>query len=170
MIKNNKGYFLAEALVVTSLVTLVILLIYPQITKRYETQKTKLSSYNRVEDIYKVRDIIYNIKNSNNESFFDSIDSATITNLDDESIKYFEIDNFLTQGQKTFYEVDSIYLLKYNVPAITTELSNNLLKYIKNIRVATKDSGDYRVIIVFNTVEKSYKTYATIRLSKNLFN
>ena len=58
--KNKKGFFLAEAIVVTSIVALTITLIFPQFANRYERMKFRLLNYNRAPDVYAAKYIYDN--------------------------------------------------------------------------------------------------------------
>ncbi len=60
--KNKKGFFLAEAIVMTSIVALTITLIFPQFANRYERMKARLVSYNRAPDVYAANYIDENIE------------------------------------------------------------------------------------------------------------
>lgn len=59
--KNKKGFFLAEAIIMTSIVALTITLIFPQFANRYERMKFRLMNYNRAPDVYAANYIYDNI-------------------------------------------------------------------------------------------------------------
>ncbi|HOZ54291.1 MAG TPA: hypothetical protein PKY25_03080 [Bacilli bacterium] len=61
--KNKKGFFLAETIVMTSIVVLTITLIFPQFANRYERMKARLVSYNRAPDVMTADYIYSNIDN-----------------------------------------------------------------------------------------------------------
>ena len=51
MKKNNKGFFLAETIVVLALVTTVIAFVYPNVSKLYENYNTRIKYYDQTEDL-----------------------------------------------------------------------------------------------------------------------
>ena len=55
MKKNNKGFFLAETIVVIALVTTVMAFVYPNVTKLYENYKNRANYYDQTEDLYALK-------------------------------------------------------------------------------------------------------------------
>ena len=50
--KNNKGFFLVEAIVIISLVTIVMAFVYPNISKLYQNYTNASTIYDQTEYIY----------------------------------------------------------------------------------------------------------------------
>ena len=57
MKKNNKGFFLAETIVIIALVTTVMAFVYPNVAKLYENYKNKASYYDQTQDIYTLKTV-----------------------------------------------------------------------------------------------------------------
>ena len=55
MKKNNKGFFLAETIVMIALVTSIMAFVYPNVSKLYENYKDRVVYYDQTEDIYKLK-------------------------------------------------------------------------------------------------------------------
>ena len=63
MKKNNKGFFLVEAVVIISLVTIIMAYVYPNVNKIYNNFKYSTEVYDLPEDVYTLiayRDMIVN--------------------------------------------------------------------------------------------------------------
>ncbi len=54
---NNKGYFLAETIVVIALVTSVMAYVFPNVTKVYDNYNKRSKYYDQTEDIYLLKSI-----------------------------------------------------------------------------------------------------------------
>ena len=57
MKKNNKGFFLAETIVVLALVTTVVVFVSANVPNLYKNYKLQIESYDRTEDIYLLKAI-----------------------------------------------------------------------------------------------------------------
>ena len=55
MKKNNKGFFLAETIVVIALVTTVMAFVYPNVTKLYDNYVNRTKYYDQTEDLYTLK-------------------------------------------------------------------------------------------------------------------
>lgn len=55
MKKNNKGFFLAETIVVIALVTTVMAFLYPNVVKLYDNYKNRTFYYDQTEDLYTLK-------------------------------------------------------------------------------------------------------------------
>ena len=53
--KNNKGFFLAETIVMIALVTTIMAFVYPNVSKLYENYKNRVMYYDQTEDLYALR-------------------------------------------------------------------------------------------------------------------
>lgn len=54
---NNKGYFLAETIVVIALVTSVMAYVFPNVTKVYDNYNNRSKYYDQTEDVYLLKAI-----------------------------------------------------------------------------------------------------------------
>ena len=52
MKKNNKGFFLVEAIVVITLVTSVLAFVYPSLSNIYDTFNNQAKYYDQTKDLY----------------------------------------------------------------------------------------------------------------------
>ena len=57
MKKNNKGFFLAETIVVIALVTTVMAFVYPNVSKINENYNNRTKYYDQTEDLYALKAI-----------------------------------------------------------------------------------------------------------------
>lgn len=165
MKKNNKGFFLAETIVVLSLVTAVMAFVYPNTAKLYETFKNKSYYYDQTQDIYTLKAIY--------ESHKDKIDEQTISTCDGQSedeigTRIFNQDKLDLTNQVIPRENEKIgdlaflYLTGYVTNSSDDTDDYNFKKYINRIRKTTYDSSSYRLIGVF---KKDNETrYATIKI------
>lgn len=172
MKKNNKGFFLAETIVVLSLVTTIVVFVSANVPNLYKNYKLQIESYDRTEDIYLLK-AIYEA----NES---TIKAATSAGCDSGSTS--------AEGQKKYAESGSIpsddtttYATKLslnNIPSdysssssfyLTGYLSNisdsndyDFNKYLKRMRKTSNFKSDYRLI--GKLVNNNKTTYASIRI------
>ncbi len=149
MKNNNKGFFLAETIVVIALVTTVMAFVYPNVSKLYENYKNKALYYDQPEDLYVLKAYSEILKTDieNKTKVGDAIGCK----------------NFIVNEKTTLLDNSS----KNGLPRITlyitgymTEVSDtdyNFNKYLKRLKKTTYDSASYRLIGKFGTRYASIK-------------
>ncbi len=150
MKKNNKGFFLAETIVVIALVTTVMAFVYPNVTNLYDNYKNRTNYYDQTEDLYLLRAYY--------EAYKETIDNKTIGKTGDCT------ENEI--GGRRIKELDSICINKiggiqnlYIISYMESPSSDNynFNKYLKRIKKTTYDTASYRLIGVFgNRCQEGY--------------
>lgn len=173
MKKNNKGFFLAETIVVLALVTTVVVFVSANVPNLYKNYKLQIESYDRTEDIYLLK-AIYEANKS-------VIDAKT-------KDKCNETDTSEYEGQKIYgdtgvltspsaatkldpptitlslpsgYSSSSFYLTGY-LTTLSDTNDYNFNKYLKRVRKTSNFQTDYRLI--GKLVNGGKTTYASIRI------
>lgn len=153
--KNNKGFMLAETLIVTVFVAGVLIFLYIQFSNLSSSYDDSFN-YNTVEGLYALEDIKTYIESD------DSITQYINTNID--TLNYIDITNCDLFSDREYcsklFELENINRIiitknKVNVEEIKIkdEGLNNFIKKINEI-----DYQKYRLIASFNN-----STYATVR-------
>lgn len=145
MKKNNRGFFLAETIVVIALVTTVMAFVYPNVTNLYDNYKNRTNYYDQTEDLYLLRAIHNELESKNR---LNELTNDGCTEFSDKS----EITEYRSK-----YNIDRLYITGY-----MTEVSDgdyNFNKYLKRLKKTTYDKASYRLIAKF----KSGK-YASIKI------
>ena len=167
MKKNNKGFFLAETLIVISLVTLILAFVYPNLSKLYETFVLKTNYYDQIQDIQalKTLDYVYN----------DNIEEACVIfneKYNNQTVLEFN-DAFATEGKAFAYastdydmKLEKLYISSYmikNTNSSADDIKNDygLNRYIKRIRL-NKPIGNCRLIGKFKVDGAEEYRYASI--------
>ena len=151
MKKNNKGFFLAETIVVISLITAVMAFVYPNLSKLYENYENRVKYYDQPEDLYLLKALY---------------ESGTVKIKDD--CKY---TTELTTNNS--YNI-TIYTSKYNDRSkIYTNEGNeasklvyNLKKYLNRMKITTNDDVSCRLIGV-RTIGSTTTRYSSIKVNPN---
>ena len=175
MKKNNKGFFLAETIVVLALVTTVVVFVSANVPNLYKNYKLQIESYDRTEDIYLLKAIYEANKRS-----IDGITDVKCNDTDDVSYAGQKIygsgttgdiknDSYATELVSSItlslpfgYSNSSFYLTGY-----LTSLSDddyNFNKYLKRIKKTSNFKTDYRLIGVLKKSGSTETTYASIRI------
>ena len=155
MKKNNKGFFLAETIVMIALVTSIMAFVYPNVSKLYENYKDRAVYYDQTEDIYKLKYVYdYLQTNKNINEYIYSKDQLNEINDIDDVLKKIKIDKLYITGYMTSHKVvaDDEYDFK---------------RYIIRLKKTTYDTSSYRLIGIFKYEEdnKESKTrYASIKI------
>ena len=170
MKKNNKGFFLAETIVVLALVTTVVVFVSANVPNLYKNYKLQIESYDRTEDIYLLK-AIYEA----NKSTIDNVTSAVCPSsgsfvgqkiygdtgtLSVAATKL--TSSTITLSLPSDYRNSSFYLTGY-----LTSLSDddyNFNKYLKRIKKTSNFKTDYRLIGVLKKSGSTETTYASIRI------
>ncbi|HHT38808.1 MAG TPA: hypothetical protein GXZ95_05335 [Mollicutes bacterium] len=163
MIKlNNKGFFLAETIVVVGIVAAILVLFYSQISSFYHNYERN-SKYNTVEAIHAARNVkIFIEQNQQLNPVTNSINQNTplidITTYDFENVNYYnELIDLLN--------VKSVFISAYNINDLITNYSSynidaSFLDFLRTQKVKDDKPNTYRVIVILKNGEYASAYYA----------
>lgn len=154
MKKNNKGFFLAETIVVIALVTTVMAFVFPNVTKLYENYKNRANYYDQTEDLYVLR--------AYSELYSNQIQQATTGICDDNTeVGVQDLDDLKPiSTSNDFGNLKNLYITSYMSSPSSSNYNFN--RYLKRIKKTTYDSASYRLIGVFE--DGSTTRYASIKI------
>lgn len=156
MKKNNKGFFLAETIVIIALVTTIMAFVYPNVAKLYENYKNKASYYDQTQDIYTLK-AVYRYLLDDGE-----IDKQTKDNNDIvgcKTINYLQtIDDY--DDNVKIGDLSELYITGYMEKPSSDKYEFN--KYLNRMKKTTYDTASYRLIGVFKNNEET--RYASIKI------
>lgn len=153
--KNNKGFMLAETLIVTAFVAGVLIFLYIQFTslnKSYE----ETYIYNTVEGLYALEDIKSYIEND------DNINQYIKENIED--LKYIDITDCTLFSDKdycsTYFKLENIKNIFITLNSIPNEDFNTYNQEFQTFigKINKEGFQPYRIVAEFNN-----STYATLR-------
>ena len=145
MKKSNRGFFLAETIVMIALVTTVMAFVYPNLSKLYGNYMDKVKYYDQPEDLYVL-----------------ATQDKKITAIDSVSSRY--IGNL-----KSNYDLIALYLIPYNERVSSNASGETFEKefnrYLKRTKITTTNDKLYRLVGVFKkdgvirfaSIKSSYK-------------
>ncbi len=157
MKKSNKGFFLAETIVVIALVTTVMAFVYPNVTKLYDNYKNRTKFYDQTEDLYTLKAAYKYLINekadliSNPTTDTNGVGCKNISSLNNGRI---------TDSVLSYLNIDELYIVSYM--ASPSSDNYNFNKYLKRLKKTTYDSGSYRLIGLFK--EDAEERYASIKI------
>lgn len=160
MKKNNKGFFLAETIVVIALVTTVMAFVYPNVSKIYDNYKNRTFYYDQPEDIYLLKSIYEKYMDMDEDNELN--DSVTLDNTIGckvfDSTEMTEINNL--SNFMSISSLKSLYVTGYM--SSPTSSNYNFNKYLKRLKKTNYDPTSYRLIGVFK--EGDITRFASIKL------
>lgn len=185
MKKNNKGFFLAETIVVIALVTTIMAFVYPNISNLYDNYNNRTKYYDQTEDLYLLRafsDYLYqkyeDDKGDGNSILKDLTDNGC-ENFKSENNDGWDMVEVYTDGnfsscydggggscKSISNEINSntdlkdVYITNYM--ATPTSDDYNFNRYLRRMRKSTYDSTSYRLIGVFESDGNT--RYASIKI------
>lgn len=177
--KNNKGFFLAETIVVIALVATVMAFVYPNVSKLYSNYKNRIKCYDRTEDLYVLKAIYDMMENSDSEKEYTYIENSEAYKLNKFDVHITvcnDVDNKCTPDSRgtikitnkseiTSDEFKINGLEKLYIASYMTNLSDdnyNFNKYLKRLKKTTNDPSAYRLIGEFKDGEE--RRYASIKI------
>ena len=158
--KNNKGFFLAETIIVLALVTTAIAFVLPNVTKVYENYKNTSKYYDQVKDIYILKaisetDEFKATAKTKTGSWCDVIDKLTNGNITN--------DVFASSSEKkALLKFEKLYILSY-MKTPNDASGYEFQKYLNRMKKTSYDTTSYRLIGVFK--EGSEERYASIKIT-----
>lgn len=177
MKKNNKGFFLAETIVVIALVTTVMAFVYPNVSKLNENYKNRTKYYDQTEDLYALKAIydamehtesgktytenseVYNL-NKFDEYITDiyTPDSRGTKKIVDDDGNFIKLN--ITRDAVKINGLKNLYIASYM--ADLSDDNYNFNKYLKRLKKTTNDPSAYRLIGIFEDGEE--RRYASIKI------
>ena len=153
--KNNKGFFLAETIVMIALVTTIMAFVYPNVSKLYENYKNRVMYYDQTEDLYALRAIYEIHKGKINDETKKAVNGSDVIGCN-YSLGMTKID-----GITEINELEEIYIASY-MSNLSDTTNFNFNRYLKRIKKSTNDQSAYRLVGVFGVDGKT--RYASIKI------
>lgn len=142
MIKNNKGYLLAETLIAITVVATIITIVYAMIMNYYIKQDNEITKYNTAQGLYTTAQI---------KKMRASIEGKTdIEDLENVDYKLIEIDDNFNKN----LNISKMYFSKKDLTSLIQNetLPSNIKRFLKDVN-ATKNNEtnqcDYRYVVIF---------------------
>lgn len=151
MKKNNKGFFLVEAIVIIALVTIVMAYVYPNVSKLYDNFVKRSKYYDQTEDLYTLRaynDLIFSddTLKSNVESKISGICTGyTETEVGAREITGNVLDEITLSPSNKFGELEELYITGYMADPRDSD-DYNFNRYLLRLKKTTNDKASYRLI------------------------
>ena len=171
---NNKGFFLAETIVIIALVTTIMAFVYPNVSKLYENYKNRVKYYDQPEDLYVLRAIYdANKVTIDDKTKGGDCDDIGGKNLDpDSNLIPSNTENKINTTVSGFQaatnmNLSELYMIGYISNATSSDYNFN--RYLKRMKKTTNDTPSYRLIGVFkddtnNDGEPDETRYASIKI------
>ncbi len=159
MKNNNKGFFLAETLIVISLVTLILAFVYPNLSKLYETFKLKTNYYDQTQDIQALKSIDF-VYNSNINSVCYTLVGGEYKRK--ESLGFNDASRIISIDIGNM-NLEELYITPYEItsPDEAHKSDYGLTRYIKRIRKNKLAPSSCRLIGKFKDNSGEYR-YASV--------
>ena len=178
MKKNNKGFFLVEAIVVITLVTSVLAFVYPSLAPIYETFNDQARFYDQPEDLYALRALYEANKDDINKKTKGCPNKVVVCTEEQYGCLYIDTLKNLTINNKLgFTSIDGstdenttgieLYIVDYVAEPTNTDKEFN--KYLHNLKKTSWDKDSYRLIGKFKKNSSSSPNtnpvrYASIKI------
>ncbi|GEM_PF-4802665 len=180
MKNGNKGFFLAETIVVIALVTTVMAFVYPNVSKLYETYRNRTYYYDQTEDVYALK-AYYDYWTGRVD---DVISNATIDTCSELQIAYNNDETKTEKGAKKIEGLNPLNNISYDLCTMKINDKNvclskvyltgymssptndnyNFNRYLKSLKKSTYDPFAYRLIGVFKSDDGTITRYASIKI------
>lgn len=187
---NNKGYFLAETIVVIALVTTIVAYVFPNVLSIYNNYKNTALYYDQTKDIYTLK-ALYEYMLNTNVSDGTTPANTTGWNSSNATHDYISYYTYYWGEPSKGYDINSypdntgvgcavlnstrnipippsinvsglqeLYIISYMQDATSDKYNFNL--YLKRLKKNTTDNSSYRLIGVFK--EGNNERYASIKI------
>ena len=176
MKKNNKGFFLAETIVVLALVTTVIAFVYPNVSKLYENYNTRIKYYDQTEDLLLLQEVYESYKDEiKNKVRKEDYCGKNYEGLVDINNGAYNINRLITRGNVNnaieisdkIGDLELVYIANY-MGNPRYEKLYGFNRYLKRLRKSSYDTTSYRLIGIFRKRDSSNnileERYASIRI------
>lgn len=178
MKKNNKGFFLAETIVVLALVTTTMAFVYPNVSKLYDNYNSRINYYDQTQDILLLKEIYNAYKEKIDGKTYGCCGNSSITTesacnssgtgswlVGTKKIDSIEEISDIVSDFDTF-GLNKIYIVGY-MSNPNDDDNYNFNRYLKRLRKVTNDTHSYRLIGMFGS--GASQRYASIKITTDTF-
>lgn len=172
MKKNQKGFFLAETIIMIALITTVVAFVFPNVSKLYENFVNRTKYYDQTEDVFFLKAV--------GECL--DVNYVQVTKKDDKNILMINNYNITEMGTDTMLKVSNdctitpkylgnggevaIYVAKYMAtPGVPTGFAENekyeFNKFLHRLKKTNNDTAAHRIIGRFK-IGNSYR-FASVK-------
>ncbi|HHX16458.1 MAG TPA: hypothetical protein GX725_00880 [Mollicutes bacterium] len=158
---NNKGFFLAETIVVVGIVAAILVLFYSQISVFYRNYERN-SKYDTVEAIHAARNVKAFIEENHSLNQVTSSLSPSSPIVDITTYEFNNKDYY--NSLISLLNVRKVYLSLYNINEVITNYASynidaSFLDFLRTQKVKDSKSNIYRVIVILNNGEYARAYY-----------
>lgn len=160
---NNKGFFLAETIVITGIVAGFLAIFYFQISNLYNNYERN-ARYNTVESIHAANAVKLYAERMGTDSLLSSLTSSgqplyDFTNYSFDGSGYFE-------ALVSNLNIDTVYITQYNINDLVTNYTSynidaQFLDYLKTQKVSDNKANTYRIIVILGNHNYSSVLFST---------
>lgn len=166
MKKNQKGFFLAETIIMIALITTVVAFVFPNVSKLYENFVNRTKYYDQTEDVFFLKAVGECLDNN----------SIQRTGTEDPLILNHTIvgaKDITNMGTDTMYQINGIcnikpsyassaeiYVAKYMATPSNADYEFN--KFLHRLKKTNNDTTAHRIIARFKFDDGSYR-YASVK-------
>lgn len=153
MIKNNKGYLLAESIIAITVVATVITVVYAIIMNFYIKQDNEVTKYNTPQGLHNAREIkkLCAVR----ESFF-------ISEMDEKNKTFLDITNFDFYVNKNL-DIYKIYFTKSDLTNLIKEkeIPIRIKRFLREYnKETTSERCEYKYLVIYD--DNSYSMVGTV--------
>lgn len=169
MKKNNKGFFLAETIIIVALVTTVMAFVYPNVSKLYDNYKNTSLYYDQTEDLYTLK--------AYSEVYATDIISKCNALINPTAGS--PVSNIICDESDCKMGIQKLFIYKYMDSPSPSDANYNFNKYLKRLKKTSNDQKACRLVGVFDggkfasiKIEKESlyrQLYSVPELAKNQF-
>ena len=145
MIKNNKGYLLAETIIAITVIATAITMVYAVSLNNYVNQDNEITKYNTTDGLYVLKEVYKYIN-------IEKIDKKLV----DQDCK--ELTNQISNIKATL-NIHKLFYCNNNVDSITNQVPYQIKDQIK--KIDTTDGCKNRYIIIMKSEKEGY-SFATL--------
>ena len=163
---NNKGFMMAELVIVSAVIVTTLTLLYATYSKMYIVYQERSNYYN-IDASYAAKNIYTNLLKNNefNNSNFGDInnDNFSVTLVDNSNCK--KINSDFCSLLKTTYNLNSAFLVKYNSSTIENLSGTKIQKdYFKYLSTSLDYTENFSYIVIVELKDNEYFYYGNYRV------
>ena len=153
MIKNRKGYLLAESLIVITVVATVITVVYAVIMNYYIKQDNEVTKYNTPQGLHNAREI---------EKLCSVRENYFVSEMDEDNKTYLDITKFDFYINKNL-DIYKIYFSKSDISNLIKDrnIPIRIKRFLRDYNnEENKERCQYKYLVIYN--DNSYSMIGTM--------
>ena len=174
MVKNNKGFMLAEVVIVSTVIITTLVALYASVNRLYMLYSERSTYYN-IDGVYAIKEImdylfddnrLNNILSSDSfeeDNYIFLVSNSTCGNINGVDLS---LDNGICDSLNSLYEIKNLVIVGYSdiSAVISLDINNTFKDYLEYLENYYSNDDSFSYLVILEYGDDDNLNYSNLRL------